>query len=189
MGSPAASAVRRLNVGIAIDAVDAYQAAWDGPPVSAIVGVVLTGNMLNSPPDPVLCVVRPDGRGECLHRIGSDGTPFSDCPDSLTCEWTTTAPQLPFGVVLFDLDVAFGPGFDDLIDAVIVAEPGTNTGPTEAALRELVAHRSRTMIGNLTILAAEERRRSRNLLVLAPDQCRDGCRLHQSTITFSIGKE
>lgn len=159
--------------------VQADPRKWNGQPWDGLETFAPVNLPTTTPPDLAVCVVRVGQPEVCFERH-SGGQRLSLCQDSSSCTFALTGVDTrhPFGLFIYDIDMAR----DDLVDIAIMvptaATPAATYQPIETALRRMMETRTPA------ITPMERNRRERASQVLTVEQCREGCRLVQSGITM-----
>ena len=163
-----ASAQDVYDLTVRADATKLSKSPWDGVP-----GLGSSRANLNSPPDIAVCVVRAEGKPQCLWRPRGRRL-LSRCQNAVSCKFESVSlPSLPVGLLFIDIDARL----HDLIDIVILSGNATTAGEAdiESALRAALA----TLTPGLSEGAKE--RGLGKAKVLPLQQCAGAaCRLTQS---------
>ena len=117
---------------VKVDATKISKSPWDGVP-----GLGSSRANLNSAPDIAVCVVRAEGKPQCLWRPQGRRL-LSRCQNAFSCKFESVSlPPLPIGLLFIDIDARL----HDLIDIVILAGNATTAGEAdvETALRAALA--------------------------------------------------
>jgi hypothetical protein len=161
------------DITVVADKTKANGSPWDGVP-----GLGNTKLNLNAAPDIAVCLVRAQGKPECLWK--PDGRRlFSICQNAWTCKFPNVALQpLPIGLVFIDIDVRN----HDIIDTLIL------TDKVDEAANEDIADSLRAAMTFLTPNRSEDAKEHtvRNAKVLPLQDCVGDkpCRLTQSQFTL-----
>ncbi|MDQ8729325.1 hypothetical protein [Bradyrhizobium sp. LHD-71] len=156
------------DIAVKVDATKASKSPWDGVP-----GLGASRANINAAPDIAICLVRAEGRPQCLWRPQGRRL-LSQCQNATSCTFEQVSLRpVPIGLLFIDIDARR----HDLIDIVILSGNATAEGEAdvERALRAALAK----LVPNLSESAKE--RGLDKARVLPLDQCStSACRLTQS---------
>jgi hypothetical protein len=142
---------------------------------------------------------------------GSADEPESICHDSFECDFTPQVPRkASFAILTYDLDGVFGVDRNDLIDVILVSNDDKKLAELSEAAKQAASLIARTDIdippwisswatknlgnrmpkwlkaiaerGSFEIKPSEAKRRETPYKIFKTGDCKDGCRLSQSTI-------